>query len=223
MHMSLQVYSAKQSLIYTALFLLSSFLFFSCAPTTPSATPQLITVYSTSAAQPWLEPLYACAESIAVISRVDDASTADIILRVGEPEFLSSPAYQIDTEEILVVTHRQSPIQNLTIEETRVLFTGQGDPSVQVWVYAPEEDVQAVFDRVIMAGSRVTPSARIAVTPQQMSHTLVGESNAIGILPRHWMAGDAHEVLSVATVPVLAITDPEPQSAINDLIACLQT
>ena len=223
MHMSLQVYSAKQSLIYTALFLLSSFLFFSCAPTTPSATPQLITVYSTSAAQPWLEPLYACAESIAVISRVDDASTADIILRVGEPEFLSSPAYQIDTEEILVVTHRQSPIQNLTFEGTRALFAGQGDASVQVWVYAPEEDVQAVFDRVIMAGSRVTPSARIAVTPQQMSDTLVGESNAIGILPRHWMAGDAREVLSVATVPVLAITDPEPQGAINDLIACLQT
>ena len=213
----------KQSLLYTALFLLSSFLLFSCIPTAPSATPQLVTVYSTSAAQPWLPPLYECAGTSAILSRVDDSALADIVLRVDEPEFLASPAYQIDTEEILVVTHRQSPIQNLTLEEARALFTGQGDPSVQVWVYAPEEDVQEVFDRVIMGGSRVIPSARIAVTPQQMSDTLVGESNAIGILPRHWMAGDAREVLSVATVPVLAITDPEPQGVISELIACLQT
>lgn len=204
------------------LFLLSPLLLFSCAPVTPVATPQLITVYSTSAAQPWLEPLYACAESIAVISRVDDASTADIILRVGEPEFLTSPAYQIDTEEILIATHRQSPVQNLTLEEARALFTGQGAPAVQLWVYAFEEDVQEVFDRVVMTGSRVTPSAWIAFTPQHMSDTLVGEPNAVGILPRHWMAGDVREVLTVGTVPVLAITAVEPQGVIKELIDCLQ-
>ena len=81
---------------------------------------------------------------------MDDSSVADIILRVGEPEFLASPAYQIDTEEILIVTHRQSPVQNLTLEEARALFAGQGDPSVQVWVYASEEDVQEVFDQFVM-------------------------------------------------------------------------
>ncbi len=204
------------------LFLLSSLLLFSCTPTTPSATPQLVTVYSTSAAQPWLEPLYACAESLAVISRVDDATSAEIVLRVGEPQFLASPAYQIDTEEILIVTHRQSPVQNLTVEEARALFAGQGDPSVQTWVYAPSEDVQEVFDQHVMAGRNVGPSARIAVNPQHMSDTLVNESNTVGILPRHWKAGDVREVLTVATVPVLAITNSEPQDVIRELIACLQ-
>jgi hypothetical protein len=214
--------AGEQSRLSVSLFLLSSFLLFSCTTSTPSTTPQVVTVYSTSAAQPWLEPLYACAESFAVLSRVDDASSAEIVLRVGEPQFLASPAYQIDTEEILIVSHRQSQVQNLTLEEARVLFAGLGDPSVQVWVYASEEDVQEVFDQLVMAGRSVTPSARIAINPQQMSDTLVNESNTVGILPRRWKVGDVREVLTIATVPVLAITYSEPQGVIQGLIACLQ-
>jgi hypothetical protein len=203
-------------------FLLFSFFLFSCSTSTSSVTPQLVTVYSTSAAQPWLPPLYACAGTSAVLSRVDDPSTADIILRVGEPSFLDSPAFQMDTEEILIVTHRESPLQNLTLEDARALFAGEGDPGVQVWVYGSGEDVQDVFDQVVMSGRSVVSSARIAFTPQQMSDTLVNESNAVGILPRHWKAGDTRDVFSVATVPVLAITNSEPQGVIHELIGCLQ-
>jgi hypothetical protein len=141
---------------------------------------------------------------------------------VGEPKVLTLSAFQIDSEDILIVTHRQSPIQNLTRESARALFAGQGDPSVQVWVYAPEADVQEVFDQFVMVGLSVTSSARIAVTPQQMSDTLVKVSNAVGILPRHWKAGDDREVFKVATVPVLALTTSEPQGEVKDLIACLQ-
>ena len=220
--MSLQGLSAKQSTVSISLFLLSSFLVFSCTPSTPPATPRLVSVYSTSAAEPWLSALYDCSQTAAVLSRVDDPASAEIILRVGEPAFLDTPAYQIDTEDILIVTHRQSPVQNLTLEEARLLFAGQNDVPVQVWVYASEEDVQEVFDQVVMAGRSVTPSARIAVHPQHMSDTLVNESNTVGILPRHWKAGDTRDVLAVATVPVLAITNAEPQGEIKELVACLQ-
>jgi len=203
-------------------FLFSSFLLFSCSATPTPAMPQVVSVYSTSAAEPWLPPLYDCAGTSTIISRVDDSSSADIALRVGEPKVLNSSAYRIDSEDILIVTHRQSPVQNLTLEGVRALFAGQGDPSVQVWVYASEEDVQEVFDRIVMAGLSVTSAARVALTPQQMSDTLVNESNAVGILPRHWKAGDDREVFAVATVPVLALTNSEPQGVIKELIACLQ-
>ncbi len=193
-----------------------------CSTNATPSTPQLVSVYSTSAAQPWLAPLYDCAGASVALARVEDASAADITLRLGEPEFLDSTAYQIDTEEILIVTHRQSPVQNLTLEEARALFAGRGDPSVQVWVYAAGEDVQEVFDQVVMAGGSVAPSARLAVNPQQMSDMLVNESNAVGILPRHWKAGDVREVFTVATVPVLTLTSSEPQGVIRELIACLQ-
>lgn len=203
-------------------FLLFSFLLFSCAPSSPHTTPQIVTVYSTSAAQPWLYPLYACAGSSSVVARVDDSSAADIILRVGEPEFLASSAYQIDMEDILIATHRQSSVQNLTLEEARALFAGQSDPSVQVWVYASEEDVQVVFDQFVMEGRSVTPAALLAVNPQQMSDTLVNEPNTVGILPRHWKVGDVRDVYLVATVPVLVLTKSEPQGTVKQLVACLQ-
>ena len=215
-------YFAKYARNDILLFLISSFLLFSCSPNTPQPTPQAVSVYSTSAAQPWLAEVYACAGTSAVISRLDDPSVADIGLRVGEPEFLASAAYQIDVEEILIVTHRQSPVQNLTLEEVRALFAGQGDATVQVWVYAPEEDVQQVFDQAVMGEGSVVSSARLAVNPQEMSDTLVNQANAVGILPRHWKAGDVREVFSVATVPVLALAKTEPQGVIKELIACLQ-
>jgi hypothetical protein len=181
-------------------------------------------VYSSFAAEPWLTELYDCAagQNSVILSRVDDPTAAEIVLRIGEPGFLSSFAYQIDEEEILIVTHRQSPVQNLTREEAQALFMGLGDPSVQVWVYAPDADVQGIFDQSVMEGRGVVSSARVAVTPQHMSDTLVNEPDTVGILPRHWKAGDVREVYAVATVPVLAMTGEEPHGAIQGLIGCLQ-
>jgi hypothetical protein len=203
-------------------FFLSCFFLFSCTSTqTPEPSP-VVSAYSTSAAEPWLSALYDCAGTATVISRLDDSASADIVLRIGEPQFLIGSAYQIDSEDILIVTHRQSPVQNLTLESTRALFAGQGDPSAQVWVYGSDDDVQEVFDQVVMTGLSITSSARLAATPQQMSDTLVNEPNTVGILPRHWKAGNDREVFKVATVPVLALTKSEPQGLIKELISCLQ-
>jgi hypothetical protein len=208
--------SARKGFLILLIFLLAS-----CSPGTPQTTPEPVTVYTTSAAQPWLTEAYACAGSFAILSRVDDPAAADIVLRVGEPEFLATPAFQIDTEEILIVTHRQSPVQNLTLEEARTLFT-QTDPSVQVWVYASGEDIQRVFDQVVMEGRSVASSAWVAVNPQTMSDTLVNSPDTVGVLPRHWKAGDVREIYSVATVPVLAITVSDPTGVIDQIIGCLQ-
>ena len=206
------------------LFLLSSFLLFSCSTSTPQPTPEVVSVYSSLSAEPWLTKLYDCAakQNNVAISRIGDSNSAEIVLQIGEPE-VTSFAYQIDSEEILIVTQRQSPIQNLTLEEAQALFMGLGDPSVQVWVYASDVDVQQVFDQLVMQGKSVASSAFVAVNPQQMSDTLVNESNSVGILPRHWKAGDVREVYSVAKVPVLALTKSEPQGAIKNLVGCLQS
>jgi hypothetical protein len=224
--MSLRAFFAKQHLhcAQALLFLLSSFLLFSCSPSTPSATPQLVTVYSTSAAQPWLSPLYECAGASSVIFRTDDPSTADIVLRVGEPPFLNLPAYQIDQEEIWITTHRESSISTMDLEAVQALFAGQGDLSIQVWVYSADEDIQQVFDQYVMEGRSVAASAYVAASPQHMLNVLQSERQAIGILPLTWsmkMPGSGG-VYHVATVPVLAITDSEPRGVIQELLACLQ-
>lgn len=195
----------------------------SCFPTTtPAPETQIINVYTTPATQPWLPDVFACAPFGTVINVASDPAFTDISLRLGEPDLLTAHPYQIDTEEILVVTPRQSPVQNLTVDEVRELFAGQSDLSVQVWVYAAGEDVQKVFEQAVMQGRSVSSSARLATSPQQMSDTLNNTPNTIGILPSHWKVGDSRSVYTIPDVPVLALTDKEPQGAIQAIIACLQ-
>ena len=207
-----------------SLFLFLLFTFSACVPTvTEVGTPQVVNIYATSAAQPWLTELYDCAAKQLVTLRLTDApSDAMIYIRVGEPDVLMTPAYQIDTEELLIVTHRESPVQNLSLEEARALFAGQGDPSVRIWVYSSDEDIQKAFEQAVMAGRSVTSSASLAVNPGQMSDVLNAETNAIGILPRHWKAGTTRDVYSARSMPVLAILKEEPQGDVKELVGCLQ-
>lgn len=202
------------------LFLLSFIIFSSCTPAAQILQSELVTVYATSAAQPWLTELYACADNSSVTLNLT-ADDPDILLRVGEPEIIISPVYKIDEEEILIVTNRESAIQNLTLIEAQELFA-QGNVSAQVWVYSSDADVQMVFDQLVMKGRSVTSLAGLATSPQQMSDLLNTKKYSVGILPKHWKAGTTREVFSAGTVPVLAITKAEPQEAVKELISCLQ-
>lgn len=183
----------------------------------------MISVYATSATQPWLAEVFACAPAGTVINVSDAPEAADISLRLGEPELLAKPAFQIDTEDVLVVAHRPVPVQNMAMEVVRDLFIGGAELPVQAWVYAQGEDVQQVFEQAVMQGRIVTSLAKLAVNPQHMSAALNNEPNAIGILPRRWLAGDLHTVYTISDVPVLALVGNEPQGVLMEIMACLQT
>lgn len=202
------------------LFLLSTF-FVSCGSPTQTALQQTITAYSTSSAQPWMNDLFTCASELSIAVKVT-SEEPEIYLRIGESETVLSPTYQIDEEELLIVTHRESPVQNLSLAEAQALFEGLGDSSVQVWIYPSELDLQEVFNQAVMQGRSVTSSAMVAVNPQQMSDVLNSESNSVGILSKHWKAGNSREVYSVGVFPVLAILRDEPQGAVASMLACLQ-
>lgn len=186
------------------------------------AAPPVVSVYASPAAEPWLEEVYACGVETSIVIRLSASeSVADIRLRLGEPETLNTPAYQIGTEDILVVTHRESPVQNLTADEARALIS-QGQENVEIWVFASSASAQEIFEREVMLAVKIHPLARLALHPQQMSDTLSNEKNAVGILPRRWKAGTTREVFALTGIPVLAITSGEPQGAVRELIACLQ-
>jgi hypothetical protein len=202
------------------LFVLASLFVPSCVPATQTPQTEIITVFATPAAQPWLTELYVCAAESSVVLNIT-AEDPDIYLRVGEPENIISPIFQIDQEEILIVTNRESPIQNLTLAEAQDLFA-QGNASARVWVYSSDTDVQDVFDQLVMKGRRITSLADVATSPQHMSDLLNAEKASVGILPRHWLAGSVRDVFSAGAAPVLAVTLEEPLGALQNLISCLQ-
>lgn len=205
------------------------FLLVACAPTAPSATPQLVDVYASSAAGPWLDVLYHC-PSPAII-RLSSPGAAELTLRLGAPADLSTPAYQIGTEDILVVLQPQVGVGGLTVEQVRQLFIGQitnwkevggNDLAVQVWTFSADEDVQQFFVNSTLDGQPVTSLARLAVSAQDMSDSVGNIPGSIGILPRRWKAGNTRDVFTAGSMPVLAIAKSDPQGAVRDLIACLQ-
>src|SRR5574340_213547 len=202
------------------------------AACTPGGVQPLtaLRVSATSAAGPWLRDAYDCTPpgSALVLAGPDDP---DLVLRLTEPRPLSGLAFQVGTDDLLVVTHPMVAVGQLSSSQVEAIFAGQvknwrevggADLEVQVWTFAPGVDIQSFFDRTILQGRPVSSLARLAVSSQDMSDSVGSAPGAIGILPRRWKTGNTREVLDFATVPVLALTDETPRGALGELIACLQ-
>ena len=216
--------------------LLSSLLFASCSTTTPAPAGETITIQYTPAAEPWLAALYDCAGSTIVTAdprSADflDPQATDLVIRLGQPGSLASTAYKIGSDDILVIVNRQNPIKSLTPDQVRGLFGGQiptwkeingSDATVQVWAFGSGEDVEQLFVQTALDGSPVTSMARLATGAEEMSQAIANDVNAVGLLTRHWKAGNVSDVFTVATVPVLALSAKEPREAVQGILACLQ-
>ena len=216
--------------------IIACFLQSSCIAATPTPIAEPITVQYTAATDPWLANVYDCAGANVVAAEQRaadflDPQSVDLAIRIGQPEPLTSPAYQIDTEELLVIVHRQNPISHLNNEEVRGLFTGSietwekinsSTAAVQVWVFSSGEDVQQIFEQTALDGSPIASTARLATEMEEMAQAIANDLNAVGILPRHWKMGNVSDVFTVATVPVLALTPTRPRMEVQQLLACLQ-
>lgn len=194
-------------------------------------TLQPLAVFATSSATPWLETAYECAPAgtgIVLSSR----DKADLILQLTEPRPLTLAAFQIGQDDLLVVTHPQVGVGPLLSSQVEAIFAGQisnwsevggADQEVQVWVYPPDTDVQQFFDHSILHERPPSSLARLAVSEQHMSDSVGSSPGSVGILTRRWLTGNTPEILSVATVPVLALMHGTPEGALASLVTCLQS
>ncbi|MGA7191982.1 MAG: substrate-binding domain-containing protein [Anaerolineales bacterium] len=213
------------------IFFIIIFLLTACAPATGGATPQLVKVYVTSAASSRLTDLYNCSTPSTAIL-LSDPQTADITIRLDPPDSLSTPAFQIGTDDVAVIVQSQNNVDNLTADQVHSIFLGQvtnwkdvGGPDlpIQVWTYAQAEDIQQIFEQNVMENQQVTSLARLAVSEQNMIDSVANNSGSIGFLPRSLETANVKSVDQIASVPVLAITKSKPQGAMQDLISCLQS
>jgi ABC-type phosphate transport system substrate-binding protein len=204
----------------------------SAAPaTTATPTATIIKVYASPSTQAWQTDLFKCAAKQSTVIALSDPGSADLSLRIGEPESLSMPAFQLGWEEILVVVNKNHSFEKLRTEQVTGLFTGEinnwsqvapaetGD--VQVWVFADGDDAQQVFVQTL-TGKPVVSSARLAASPLEMSNAIANDPYAIGILSRRWKTENLADVYVAASAPVLAITPSEPHEAVKNLLSCMQ-
>ena len=152
-------------------------------------------------------------------------------MRLGLPASLSLSAFQIGTDNVVVIVQSQNSVGALTVDRVHSIFLGQAvnwkdvggsDLPIQVWTYAQGEDIQQIFEQNVMNNQPVTSLARLAVSAQNMSDSVANNAGSIGFLPRSLEITNVHDVYKVASEPLLAITKSAPRGAVNDLIACLQ-
>jgi hypothetical protein len=209
----------------------------SCTSSTPSPTLVPITVQYTFAVTPWLNNLYKCAGDYHVSAELRAAGfqiiqSADMSMRLGQPENLTAPFYQVGTDDLLVIANNQNPLNHLTAGQVRSLFIGRiqtwkpinGDEArVQVWVFSPGEDVQQIFEQFILGDSPVTSLARLANSPEEMLQAVSSDKDAIGIITGHWNTENISVVFTAArSLPVLAITQAEARGIMAQILACMQ-
>jgi ABC-type phosphate transport system substrate-binding protein len=217
--------------------LFSLILLVSCAPSSPLPTLVPLTVQYTSATTPWLKNLYNCAGNSHVSAELraagfQIAQSADLIMRLGQPDKLTTPSYQVGTDDLLVIANNQNRLNQLTDEQVRSLFIGRiqtwkpingNEARVQVWVFPTGEDVQEIFEQFILGDSPVTSLARLANSPEEMSQAVSNDIDAIGIITRRWKTENTLVVYTAArSLPVLAITQSEPRGNMAQILACLQ-
>jgi hypothetical protein len=208
-----------------------------CSPAIPTATPETIRVQYSFASQPWLEKLSGCSGGNALAAELrpvnfQDPQSNELVMRIGQPEALSVPAFKLGTDDLLVIVNRQNPINRLSVEQVSGLFTGRivnwkaikgQDAPVAVWIFPPGEDVQQIFEQSLLGGSPVTSTARLANSPDEMSQAIANDVAAVGIITRHWKAGNTTEAFTVAgNLPILAITQTKPQGFLEQILACMQ-
>ncbi len=216
--------------------LLTCFVLCSCSSATPTK-PEQLTIQYTAASSPWLAGISNCAGGDVVISEqrgadLLDPQSADMVIRIGQPDNLIPFTYQIGTDNFLVITNVKNPTSRLTVEQIHELFTGQiqnwkaingTDAPVQPWVFPAGEDIQEIIKQTILAGSPVSSASRLANNPDEMLEAIEKDVNAVGIITSRWKNGNVSGVYTdTNSLPVMAVTETEPQGNLASFLACMQ-
>ena len=167
-----------------------------------------------------------------------DFENADLVVWWGEKPERIDYAYPLKEDELVVIVNPENPKQTLSSSELVSLFSGRIenwseigtlDQQVEVWIFPEGNIMSETFQAGILADQRITRLAALAPSSAAMLESIAGDPGAIGILPRSWLSPEVKEIevdpelQASVRKPLLALSQSEPQGAVKELIACLQS
>lgn len=164
-----------------------------------------------------------------------DLSEVELALWLGDmPEFAGFAA-PLAQEQIVLIVNSHNPLLNLGLPTLEKILSGQiatwqqigipYDGEITLWIYPQENEIQMTIESMVLLDNKISPSAFIAADPEILLKKVENERSAIGFLPAAWLTPSvkAVEIEGVSiNLPVLALSEDEPQGMVRQLLACLQ-
>jgi len=177
------------------------------------------------------------------------AVQADLSFHLGTAVNLGKVyATQVGWEDIVVIASASNPLDRLSSDQLLALFsrrvknweelspapkglTGE----VYLWTYPQGDEIRRAFEIVSLQGGSSSAQPMLAPDPQAMLEAVGADPDAVGYIPRSWMANLGTEPASKLKVitldsnqsqalhlPVLAVSPLEPQGSGRALLVCLE-
>jgi len=168
--------------------------------------------------------------------------SADVSLRWDAPVGLNLPTFELGSDHLVIIVHPENPLIQINKVELQAVFTGEystwmdacpeclnlPEGDIELWTYAPGDDIQNLFEETILSDSQISTGAYLASSPTDVLNAVSKNPSAIGYLPATWVKeSSVQEImitdLSISTLtrPVLAITSSQPQGALSAWLTCL--
>jgi len=211
----------------------------SCTPfvtTTPRPSPQPVRVAYTAVLRPWVEILNQCAlehPEIALIT-IETSNTdpkfmmADVTLQFGEPpRGIPGYAATLGQDELVIIAGPSVGLKDISTEQLKTFYT-ESDTLYQAWSYPEGNELRNIFDAVVLGDSPTSPFTLLAPNPEAMLEAITTNSLAIGYVPQSWLTAEVSKLSTeddlhtALQLPILALTDAEPQEGIQPFLVCLQ-
>lgn len=164
-----------------------------------------------------------------------DLSEVDLALWLGDmPEFAGFAA-PLAQEQIVLIVNSRNTLLNLDSPTLEKILSGQittwqqigipYDGEITLWIYPQENEIQDTIESTVLLDNKISPSAFIAADPEVLLGKVETDRSAIGFLPAAWLTPGVKvvEIEGVSiTLPVLALSEEDPQGMARQLLACLQ-
>jgi hypothetical protein len=166
-----------------------------------------------------------------------DSVKSDLQLRLGLPNQGVDYAFQVGEKNLQIIVNAKKAVHSVSSDQIRALFNGKiadwegvlaDRGAVHPWVYPESNELEQIFERFVMEGGYISPTASIATDPNSMLQAVAKDEGAIGFLPSSWLTdtvhalGLDHNLAKQLNIPILALTQSQPQGSLGIFIACLQ-
>lgn len=179
-------------------------------------------------------------------------SEGAILLRWGEPPDLTEYSSQLGVNHLKMVVNPSNPLDSLTVDLVQQISDGKltswsevyqncqdcfaSEPSSELGAEPPGlnfylvgEEIQDLFDKVMMANAPVSRASSTLIPSALSMHEAVSASTSqIGFLPSGAIDTTVKPVTITGieeaslTLPILAISEKEPQGSAAEWLICLQ-